>query len=231
MILGIETATARLSVALHDGDSVRAAININRGNAHDELLVPLCRDLLAHANLSMEDLRGVAVSAGPGSFTGLRIGMAAAKGIAFGRALPLLAVPTLDAAAEEVARAWHIAGERMLAVCMDAKRGDVYVATYALMAYGWTKTTEVRVVPSADLPASLPDGTLLAGDGAESIYVSDPDRFRLLSDAAAVFDARSVAALGARMIAEGRSSDIDNCEPLYIREFEIKEAKPLLSRL
>ncbi|MBR9978329.1 MAG: tRNA (adenosine(37)-N6)-threonylcarbamoyltransferase complex dimerization subunit type 1 TsaB [Bacteroidetes bacterium] len=231
MILGIETATARLSIALHDGERVHAAININRGNAHDELLVPLCRDLIAHANLSMEELRGVAVSAGPGSFTGLRIGMAAAKGIAFGRSLPLFAIPTLDAAAETVARSWHVAEGCMLAVCMDAKRGDVYIATYALETYRWTKKRETRVVPSAELPASLPDGILLAGDAAESVSMASPDRFRLLSDAAAVFDARSVAALGARMISEGRSSDIDNCEPLYIRAFEIKEAKPLLSRM
>jgi tRNA threonylcarbamoyladenosine biosynthesis protein TsaB len=231
VILGIETATARLGIALHDGARVHAAVDIHRGNAHDELLVPLCRDLLAYAGIAMQDLRGIAVSAGPGSFTGLRIGMAAAKGIAFGRSLPLFAIPTLDAAAETVARSWHDSRETVLAICMDARRGDMYTAIYHLHAQRWEMATEPRVVSLSDLPASLPEGVLLAGDGAGQVHASDPARCRLLPDAAAVFDARSVAALGARWLAEGRSSDTENCEPLYIREFEVRQAKPILSQM
>lgn len=228
MILGIETATARLGVALCDGSSVLAAMQFGRGNAHDELLSPLCRDIVAQAGFAMSDLTAVAVSAGPGSFTGLRIGMAAAKGFALGLGIPLIVVPTLDAAAEHVAGRWpHVTGT-VLAVCIDAKRDDVYAATYSMNVHAWQTREPVRVTDSTALLGRLPEGTVLCGDGAEKVHALAPDRLRLLPEPAAVFDARAVASLGARLLAANGPSDADNCEPLYVQQFQVKQAKNLL---
>jgi tRNA threonylcarbamoyladenosine biosynthesis protein TsaB len=228
MILGIETATSRLGVALYDGSSVLASMQFSRGNAHDELLSPLCRDIVAHAGFTMSDLTAVAVSAGPGSFTGLRIGMAAAKGFSLGLDIPLIAVPTLDAAAEHVAGRWpHVTGTA-LAVCIDAKRDDVYAATYDLQGHTWRTREAVRVTDSAALLGHLPEGTMLCGDGAAKVQMLAPDRLLLLPDPASVFDARAVASLGARLLAEVGPSDADHCEPLYVQQFQVKQAKNLL---
>lgn len=228
MILGIETATARLGVALYDGSSVLASIQFGRGNAHDELLTPLCRDIVTHAGLTMSDLTAVAVSAGPGSFTGLRIGMAAAKGFALGLGIPLIVVPTLDAAAEHVADRWpHVSGT-VLAVCIDAKRDDVYAATYVLERHAWQKREAVRVSDSTALLGLLPAGAVLCGDGAEKVHTLAPDRLRLLPDPASVFDAGAVAALGVRLLAGEGPSDAENCEPLYVQQFQVKQAKNIL---
>lgn len=228
MILGIETATARLGVALHDGSSVLAAMQFGRGNAHDELLTPLCHDIVAHAGLVMSELTAVAVSAGPGSFTGLRIGMAAAKGFALGLGIPLIVVPTLDAAAEHVAGRWpHVSGS-VLAACIDAKRDDVYASTYSLAGHAWQTREAVRVTDAAALLGLLPEGTVLCGDGAAKVHALAPDRLRLLPDPASVFDARAVASLGARLLAANGPSDAENCEPLYVQQFQVKQPKNLL---
>lgn len=244
MILGIETATARLGVAVYEptpgvdttrdaaaspiADStglLRAAIMVDRGSVHDALLVPLCRDVVHRAGIEMEALTAIAVSAGPGSFTGLRIGMAAAKGFALGLGIPLRLVPTLDAAAEWTVRHSPSHGETMLAICLDARRDDVYAATYLLDGPRWRPVEPVRVFDAATLSALLPDGTVLRGDGASKVHAAAPDRFPLPAHPGTCLDAGAVAALGVRLLATDGASDAETCEPLYVREFAVHHAK------
>ena len=255
MILGINTSTVRLGVALFDGESVVASATFVRANAHDELLAPLCRDLVARAGMAMDDLDAVAVSAGPGSFTGLRIGMAAAKGFALALNLPLVAVPTHDAAAESVARRWPLtaafsrATPIPLAVCIDARRDELYLARYTMSheeEHGWRSVEEIRVAELDAVPGLLAPGTLLAGDGAVKVSAAmrasaaasgaglDGDisagGSTVLPDPASVFDAGAVARLGARLLAQRGPDDAASCEPLYVQEFLVKQAKnPFLS--
>lgn len=224
MILAIETSTALLGIALHDGERIRASVQINRGNAHDELLAPLCRDIVAYAGLAMKDLRGIAVSAGPGSFTGLRIGMAVAKGMVLALNIPLAVVHTHDAVAEGVCRCWPHAAATTLAVCIDARRDDVYAATYRINGHEWQAESTVRICDAGKLSGALPDDTVLVGDGAAKVHARAPQLFRLIPDYASVFDARYVAILGARMIASGATADPDTCEPLYVQEFQVRNA-------
>ena len=239
MILGIETATARLGVALYDatpgnavpGNAVpgvlRAAISVDRGSVHDELLVPLCREMVARGGIDMAALTCIAVSAGPGSFTGLRIGMAAAKGFALGLGIPLRTVPTLDAAAEHAARTWPPMAGTTLAVCMDARRADVYAATYLLDGTDWRAIEPVRVLDATELAEQLTAGAVLCGDGAAKVQAAARGRFVMAADPGACFDASAVAALGARLLARDGASDAETCEPLYVREFQVHRAKNL----
>lgn len=245
MILGIETATARLGVALYDPrgmevgpaavrhapgsahtgtDGLRALVTINRGSVHDELLVPLCQELLRHGGVGMDALSAVAVSAGPGSFTGLRIGMAAAKGFALGRGIPLRIVPTLDAAAEWCVRNWPPRAGSVLAVCLDARREDVFAATYIHEGSDWRAADPVRVHDANALAERLPDGAILCGDGAAKVHAVAHGRLWMPAHPEACLDAGAVAMLGARLLSQDGPSDAETCEPLYAREFQVHRA-------
>jgi len=125
--LAIDTATDIASVA------VRTVARSARGaRQHASRIVPLVAEVLAHARLSVRDLAGVIVGDGPGSFTGLRIGWAVAKGLVQERQLPLIAIPSLLAAA-------HAAGVETVAACYDALRGQVFGGMY-----GFADRTHVR---------------------------------------------------------------------------------------
>ena len=154
--LAIDTATDIASVA------VRTVARSARGaRQHASRIVPLVAEVLAHARLSVRDLAGVIVGDGPGSFTGLRIGWAVAKGLVQERQLPLIAIPSLLAAA-------HAAGVETVAACYDALRGQVFGGMYAF-ADGRVRTLVAPdVCTVGDLATKAPQAPVLAvGDGAE----------------------------------------------------------------
>src|SRR5690606_4871070 len=125
VILSIETATSVCSVALHDEDSRRIAMaELFQENVHAQKLMPLIETLLQQAGVGQDELCAVAVSRGPGSYTGLRIGVSTAKGLAYALGIPLIGVETLDALAR---RAIPFAKPDDLVVTMiDARRMEVY---------------------------------------------------------------------------------------------------------
>ena len=229
MILGIETATPLLSVALLDGDRLHGSVVIDRPNAHDELLAPLCRDLLHSCAVSPEQLLMVAVSAGPGSFTGLRIGMALAKGMAMSLNIPLAAVPTPDALAAGMVRQYAHSAEAEAGVFLRSRRGEVYAARYTLRTTCAERSGEIIVRAETEAAAMISEGMLLAGDAVRHLL-------KLPGAGAGIPlwhvqpDARDVAALGADMIANGAAEDTASCEPIYIQEFEVRQGKNPLTR-
>src|SRR5690606_20526166 len=96
MLLAIDTATRSLSLALHDGDTVIAEQMWRTGNRHNALLAPAIQQMMDVCDVTMQDITAIAVTTGPGSYTGLRIGVAFAKGLAAVNNLPLIGVSTLD---------------------------------------------------------------------------------------------------------------------------------------
>ena len=121
--LAIDTATEVASVAVGSAQQVAAVRSIRGVRQHAAQLVPLIEHVLALAHLRLDQLKGIIVSDGPGSFTGLRIGWAAAKGLVQERHLPLIAMPSLLGAA-------HAAGVETVAACFDALRGQIFGAMY-----------------------------------------------------------------------------------------------------
>ncbi len=224
MILGIETATSSLGVALAHEGRIAASIVVARKNVHDDLLVPLCRELVTYAGLRMEDVGTVAVSAGPGSYTGLRIGMAAAKGLCLGLGIPLVAVPTCDAAAGYLAGS-GACDEEHIAVCLDAKNDEVYIATYVVRNDSAIRRHPVAILSSTDAASLLDGGTLLVGDGAARVAEQASVKIRVAVDPTAVFRGDGVALLGERLAGGGEFCDIASCEPLYLREFIAKRPR------
>ena len=221
MILGIETATSILGVALAHEGRIVASISVARKNAHDDLLVPVCRDVLAYAGKDMSDLVAVAISSGPGSYTGLRIGMAAAKGLCLTLAIPLIAVPTCDAAAESAARS-SLDDDASVAVCLDAKNNEVYIATYGVRSGHAVRRHPVAILPIVEAAQRVDSGTLLLGDGATAVAFHLSGACRIADDTAQSFNGDCVALLGEILAARKEFSDIASCEPLYLREFQVK---------
>ena len=159
-MLAIDTATDVASVAVSTGDQ-SVARSMRGARQHAAQILPLVQDVLALANVSLKDIKRIIVGDGPGSFTGLRIGWAAAKGLAHERQLPLIAIPSLLGAA-------HAAGVNVVAACYDALRGQVFGAVYAFKEDAVEALVRPGVFTIAELEEITPDQPILAvGDGAE----------------------------------------------------------------
>lgn len=161
--LAIDTATDIASVALGSAEGVRVARSVQGARQHAAQIVPLVQHVLTAAAARLDEVAGIIVGDGPGSFTGLRIGWAAAKGLAQDRGLPVVAVPSLMGAAHAAAR-----GEvGPVAACFDALRGQIFGAVYAFPS----GRVETLVAPALCTVAALervaPVRPLVAvGDGA-----------------------------------------------------------------
>lgn len=164
LILGIETSSTQVSCALGGPDGVLAAAQVNRGQRHAELLSPMIGQVCDAAGVPLASVEAVAVGVGPGLFTGLRVGLATAKAIAFGLGVPAIGVGSLDLLAFPV----RFAECRIVAVS-DARRSEVFWATYRSGPDGFEMVDAPRVGPPAALRAELEAGSgrrLLVGDGA-----------------------------------------------------------------
>jgi len=158
-ILAIESAAISAGAAVLCGDTLLSEQFVNNGHTHSQTLLPLVDAALSAAGKTLGDMDAVAVSAGPGSFTGVRIGMATAKGLALGADLPLIPVPTLLGLAYTM-----VAYEGIIVPIMDARRGEVYTATYRARDSRIEEVTPMRAIPLSDLVSQL-DTALFVGDG------------------------------------------------------------------
>lgn len=163
MILSLDTATEVCAVALSDGPELVAELRVHRGQQHARLLTVLVQQLLEDTDVRFDQLQAVACCAGPGSYTGLRIGASAAKGYCLALGIPLLGVPTLQAVAAPHAPLAAQLGATLLPM-LDARRMEVYWAAYT--AGLEEKTPAAALVVEADVHSHLPAGPLLyVGDG------------------------------------------------------------------
>ncbi len=161
MLLAIDSATRQMGLALHDGETLIAEQTWRIGRQHNELLAPSIQQMLDACDVSVDDLSALAVATGPGSYTGLRIGIALAKGMAAARQLPLIGVSTLDALA--VGQPFENTRYRLLAV-VQAGRGRIVVGEYRVQKGRWQSVSEVERLTWDEL---LTDERL-----AESYYIT-----------------------------------------------------------
>jgi len=204
-VLGIETSSARGSVALIDGSVSICSLEHERANAHGESILPLIEEALAQAGWNRSQLDRIAVGSGPGSFTGLRVGIAIAQGLSEGLELPLVGVPSLFAMALAVP-AEH-PGCRCALV--DARKGELFAAAYD--ADG-RERMEVRLLASvSELTPLLQElgDPLFLGNGAATL----PAPMRVYRSAATDLPhARWTAAAGIG------SAPMPSVRPLYVRD-------------
>lgn len=215
MLLAIDTATRVASVALHDGAAVRAEASWELSARHSVELMPRIAWMLEQAGARAGDLRALAVAIGPGSFTGLRSGLALAKGLALAHGLPIAGIPTLDG----LALAQPIHKGPMIAV-LQAGRGKLAAVRYRRVRGEWRSQGEVRVTTVDRLGEDWTEptwlcGELLAGERA-AIQARLGEQVRMAAPAHCLRRAGYLAELGWRRIRAGAADDLDSLRPMYI---------------
>lgn len=157
-ILGIDTSTKFLSVAITDNNDLVGIFNDRGGLKHSSLLVPAIEGLLKKSDATLKNIDAIALSIGPGSFTGLRIGVATCKGINLALGIPIVAVPTLDA----IAYNFIDEKERVLCPLIDAKKQKVYACFYSSEKV--KRISDYMLLDIEDLLKKINRPTLIFGD-------------------------------------------------------------------
>jgi len=223
LILAADTSTSINTVALCDEGRIRAETVVDCGRAHAERLLATVDWVLNEAKLRLGDVDLLAISSGPGSFTGLRVGVATWKGLALGADLPLVAVPTLDAFAGV-----NPLFDGMLCPLLDAKMGEVFGAVYRFKAGQRTKIAPDRVCAVGPILEDLGGTVHFLGDGAEryreTIREALPDAV-FVSGPTSVPRASAVAEEAREMLARGCSTDAAAVAPVYLRKSQAEEAR------
>lgn len=165
-ILALESSAGPVSVAILTDGKIVAAQFENSGLTHSSTLLPMVDSVLNASGLDLSDISAIAVAAGPGSFTGLRIGVSTAKGLAWGRSIPCLAVSTLEAMARQASGV-----EGILVPVMDARRGQFYNALFRSNGKDIQRLTPDRAIAAEDLALELEkyhgNKIVFLGDGME----------------------------------------------------------------
>lgn len=218
LILAFETSAKAGSVALLENGRLLAENYQNTGLTHSQTLMVMAEDLLKAAGKTVADLTAVAVAEGPGSFTGVRIGVAAAKGMSWGAQLPCCGVSTLEAMALTLG-AW----DGFVCACMDARRSQVYNAVFAVHGGKLERITPDRAIALADLKEELKklEKTIfLVGDGSNLCYntlIEEVPNLVLPPEHRLHQRASGVALLAAEKIAAGETCDGNALTPNYLR--------------
>ena len=222
-ILSIDTSSQVSSVAVLSAERVAAELSMQGALTHSETLMPHIGTALEMARVKKNELEGIAVSIGPGSFTGLRIGLAAAKMMAYALHIPLIAVPTLEALAHHTI----CEGVRLVPM-MDAQKGNVYAQEFAWEpgAEGLTlrESHPLVILPRTEVLAGLEHSTqpvLLLGDAMQKKGVDElPTGVRLAPIHARMPRAACVGLASLTRLACGAVDDPVTIAPLYLRRSE-----------
>ncbi len=226
-ILNIETSTDVCSVAVsHDGSCIFNKED-HGGPNHAVTLGSFVEEAVSFADSHAIPFDAVAVSCGPGSYTGLRIGVSMAKGMCYGRDLKLIAVPTLELLAVPVLLGEHVSGDALLCPMLDARRMEVYSAVYD-RALKEVRQIQADVVDADTYKAFLDRGEVFFfGNGACKCMdvISNPNA-RLLKGIEPL--ARNMFPIAEKRMAEGRFEDVAYFVPFYLKDFVAKTPKKLL---
>ena len=217
-ILALETSAKAVSAAVSEDGKILCAGFQDTGLTHSRTLMPIVEGILKNTNLTLADMDAVAVAVGPGSFTGIRIGVAAAKGLCFAAEKSAIAVSTLAAMARNVAFC-----DGLVICAMDARRSQVYNALFEAKDGELIRLTEDRAIALSDLAEELRDDPrpkTVVGDGARLCcgYLNDNGvPCRLAPPHLVMQNAMSVALEAERLAAQGELLTAQTLEPVYLR--------------
>ncbi|MBJ2176078.1 tRNA (adenosine(37)-N6)-threonylcarbamoyltransferase complex dimerization subunit type 1 TsaB [Aureibaculum sp. A20] len=221
LILNIETATKNCSVSLAENGVLLALNEVNDGNySHGEQLHLLIKNVLTEAGKSINDIDAIAVSKGPGSYTGLRIGVSTAKGLCFSLDKPLIAVSTLTA----LSNAITVDNDAVIVPMLDARRMEVYSAVYN-HNHNQIREIKAEVITENSFSEYLSKGKVyFLGDGA------DKCKSILKNDNAIFLDgyfpsAKQMAQLSFDKYKKSDTEDVAYFEPFYLKDFMVTTSK------
>lgn len=215
MLVAIDTATDHASMAVHDGFELRVEHTWEAPRQHTTELAPRVRAALEQLDLGPEQLSGVAVTRGPGSFTGLRIGLSVAKGLALAQGLPMMGVPTLDVVVAAQGR-----DRRPLCAVLQAGRGRICAATYRWKSGRWQTDEDPRLTTWSSLAEEIACPTLFCGeiDSAGARALEELDEMALILPAAwRLRRAGFLAELGWQRLRQGDTDDPATLTPIYLQ--------------
>ncbi len=237
-LLAIETARDACGVAVLRADGVVSTETCLRPRSHAEQLVPMALRVVALAHLTFSDIEVIAVSAGPGSYTGLRIGVSTAKGFATAYGADIVGVPTLQAYAHASARHARASGDSpdLTIVALKARRQELYFGAYES---GDDSAAPTVVIEAAvlEVPAALRRIRELAADrrvavvgDASSDLVARAETRNVIGSAF-VSGAESVGRIGLARAAVGHFDDLRSFEPYYLKDFVVRDSGSAFKRL
>ena len=225
-ILAFESSAKAASTALLSDGLLLAEYTQNSGQTHSRTLMQMAKDMLTSCDLTPQDIGAVAVAAGPGSFTGVRIGMACAKGFAWGLQLPLYGVSTLEAMTRGAAYA-----DGLYCACMDARKGQIYNALFDWTAGTLLRRTEDRAIAISELSQELQTisgPVYLIGDGAKLVFDTLKDEnlpLQLLPEHLRQQRASGVALAAMEKIAANETGDAAALTPNYLRQAQAERTR------
>ena len=215
-VLGIDTSAVVCSVALISDDVVLSSKTVSDGLTHSETLLPLIKEILEEGDISVSDLDAIAVSHGPGSFTGLRIGISAVKGLAVSSNIPCIGVSTLEAMAMN---ALDQEGA-IVSPVMDARRGEFYNAIFQVRNHSLVRLCEDRAIHGEKIADELFafEKVLILGDGAEKFIQQNPQFSEYIASPEILYQSgTSVARLGILHVKNGVVFSCNELSPKYLR--------------
>jgi len=224
LILQIETATTSCSVSLAENGKTIAVNEQNERNIHASHITLFIEDVLKWAGYSLKDINAVAVSMGPGSYTGLRIGVSAAKGLCYALDIPLISISTLESMVKGVSE--HFSSDRVLFCPMiDARRMEVYTAVFD-RALNQISGIEAKIIDEASFADLLADNRIVFfGDGAEKCKsVLDLNKnAEFVTDF--VNSAKHMSELSFIKFQKEKFEDVAYFEPYYLKDFLVTTPK------
>lgn len=217
-ILAVDTSATAASVAVAEENKLIGEFSINTALTHSQTLMPMVDELLNNTGLSVNDIDAVAVNAGPGSFTGVRIGVAAVKGIAFPKNLPCVSVSTLESMAYNM-----LGNDCIVCSVMDARCSQVYNALFRVKGCTVTRMTDDRALSLTDLKNELRninEKVVLVGDGAvlcSKFLGEELENIMLAPFNNRIQTASSVVYAAFEKINNGETVKADELMPVYLR--------------
>lgn len=222
MLLAVDTATHMASLALYDESKgwVLGEESWYSVNNHTVELMPRVVRLMEHQSLAPANLSGLVVSLGPGSFTGLRIGLGVAKGLALARRLPLVGVPTLDVVAQP-----HMAQRLPIRAILQAGRGRICTGHYVRKRGNWRRKGDYELTTLEDLCDQIDEPSLFCGEleaeHADQIRERMGTTATVATAAASLRRAAFLAELGWERLSRGDSDDAATLSPIYLQHPQI----------
>jgi len=218
-ILALDSSGLVASVAVTENDNLLAEYTVNYKKTHSQTLLPMLDEISRMIELDLESIDAIAVAAGPGSFTGLRIGSATAKGLGLALSKPLIGVPTVEALAYNL---YDVPG--LICPIMDARRRQVYTGLYSFEQHQMKTVKEQTAMGIEELTEELNQKNqpvIFLGDGVAVYRDTIKEKLTVPFDFAPVHlnkqRAGAVAALGARYYAEGKTETAREHQPEYLR--------------
>ncbi len=219
-ILGIETSGEVCGVAVYFDEKKFAEISLNIKNIHSEKILEIISKILDLCNISLNDIASIAVSAGPGSFTGLRIGMSVAKGLAFGADKPIIPVPTFDALAYQIVNTSPV--EKNFAICSKVNNEEIYIGKYSGQEKIYKIIEDIKVAEKVNLIKEMNGIDLMYGNikiddepGKIKVEIVHPDPVWICRWA---YHYNKINKFGKDLL----TFDYDFLEPNYLKNFIVR---------